>query len=538
MRVTPTAVRALAVAVVVCSLLPAAVVPAVGGEEVIGSPEISVFSPDNRLTPGEEATLAVYLSNGGNLRRAGPAEYVDRVTTARGLTFAVGSGAAPVEVETDRFPVGNVPVGTAGPFDVALTVAEDARPGTYRLPVRVEYTYTFFVDYGTTPPQFVDSVDARRRYLTVRIRDVPRFEVVDTTSRVGVGGRGDLSVTVANVGTDPARDVTLRLDSPSDEVSLGTRSTSSRAFAQSWEPGETRTFEFTARVAEDAVVREYPLDARVSYRDRDGIRRTSRELTAGFTPLREQTFAASNVSGTLYVGEPGTIRGTVANTGPRTVADAVLVYRSSNPNVVPDDGEVALGRLEPGARREFAFDVTVSDRATATERQLNLTVRYRDRRGNRGVSDPLEPSVTVAPEREWLRVTPGDATFGVDTENRMTVRVRNVERVPLRNVVARLSVAEPFSTESRTAYVNRLEPNGTATLAFEITVSEDAVPTRSSVRMNVTADRPDGETVHLDAYEVPVTVVAETGPTDTTLLAAGVVVAVALLAGGWWWLRR
>jgi hypothetical protein len=120
----------------------------------------------------------------------------------------------------------------------------------------------------------------------------------------------------------------------------------------------------------------------------------------------------------------------------------------------------------------------------------------------------------------------------------MTVRVRNVERIPLRNVVARLSVVEPFSTESRTAYVDRLEPNGTATLAFEITVSEDAVPTRSSVRMNVTADRPDGETVHLDAYEVPVTVAAETGPTDTTLLAAGIVVVVALLAGGWWWLRR
>jgi hypothetical protein len=533
-----TATRPLAVALAVCCLLPAAVVPALGAGEVIGSPDVDLFSPDNEVTPGEEVVLPVYLSNSGDLRRAGPEEYVNRVTTARGLTFTVGPGSAPVDVDTGRFPVGSVPVGTAGPYDVALTVDEDAAPGTYRLPVRVEYTYTLFVDYGTTPPEFVDRTYDQRQYLSVVVRDVPRFEVVDVTSTVSVGGRGDLAVTVENVGTDPARDATLTLDSPSDEVLLGTRSTSSRAFTGTWEPGETRTFEFAARATSDAVVREYPMNARVTYRDRDGIQRTSRELTTGVTLAPEQTFAVSNLSDSLYVGEPGTIRGTITNTGPRTVSDAVLVYRSSNPNVVPDDGEVSLGRLAPGDRRQFAFEVAVSERASATEQQLNLTVRYRDEGGNRQASDALEPAVSVSPEREWLRVTPGETTFVVDSENRMTVRIRNVERLPLGNLVAGLTVDAPFTTESRTAYVDELRPNETATLAFELTVSEDAVPTRSSVRVNVTADRPDGETIHVDTYDVPVTVVAQAGPTDTTVLVAGTVAVLVALAGGWWWLRR
>jgi hypothetical protein len=519
-------------------LLSAAVAPALGAEQVIGSPDIDVFSPDNEVRPGEEVSLPVYLSNSGRLRRAGPAEYVDRVTTARGLTFTVSDGDAPIDVSTGRYPVGSVPEGTSGPFPVSITVAEDAPPGTYRLPVRVRYTYTLMVEYGTSSPEFVDSTHDRRLSLTVVVRDVPRFEVVNTTSSVGVGGRGNVSITVENVGTDPARDATLRIDSPSDEVFLGTRSTSSQAFTGTWDPGERRTFEFSVRTTPDTVIREYPLVARVTYRDRDGIGRTSRELTTGITPLPEQTFAVSNLSTSLYVGEPGTISGTVVNTGPRTVADAALVYTSSNPNVVPVDREVALGRLAPGERRDFAYEVTVSEAASATTLPVNLSVRYRDGEGNRQVSDPLEPSVTVAPERTWLSVTPESNTFTVDSDNRLTVRIRNVERVPLRNVVARLAVDAPFETESRVAYVDALQPNESATLAFELTVSEDAVPTRSSVRLNVTADRPDGETIVLDTYDVPVVVAEETGPTDVVVLAVGSLVALALLVGGWLWLRR
>jgi hypothetical protein len=533
-----TSARKLAGVVAALCLLSAAVAPALGVEQVIGSPDIDVFSPDNEVRPGEEVSLPVYLSNSGRLRQSGPAEYVDRVTTARGLTFTVTDGSAPIDVHTGRYPVGSLPQGTAGPHPVSITVAENATPGTYRVPVRVRYAYTLMVDYSTSPPDYVDSRHDRRFDLTLVVRDVPRFEVVETSSSVGVGGRGNVSITVENVGTDPARDATIQLSSPSDEVLLGTHSTSSRAFTGTWAPGERRTFEFVARTTSDAVVREYPLVASVSYRDRDGIQRTSRELTAGVTPLPEQTFAVSNLSTMLYVAEPGTVGGTITNTGPRTVTDATLVYTASTPNVAPVDREVALGRLAPGESTPFAYEVTVSDRATATTQQLNLSVRYRDTGGNRQVSDPLEPSVTVAPERTWLAVTPTENTFPIDSDNRLTIRIRNVERVPLRNVVARLTVDDPFSTESRVAYVSTLAPEETATLAFELTVSEDAVPTQSSVRLNVTADRPDGETITLDTYDVPVTVAAAAGPTDTAVFAGGILAAIALLAGGWLWLRR
>lgn len=509
-------------------------------EEVEGSPEISIQAPDNRVAPGQEVTIPIYVTNDGIIREAGPTEYVERVITARALTAEVRSGSSPIRVNTGRIPAGNVPEGTVGPFEVSLTIPADARPGTYRLPVDVRYSYTRTVRYGsgTDDPEFRNYQRTRTRFIEITVRDRPRFEVVDVASNTRVGGAGPVAVTVENVGTEPASEATLSLRSADEELTFGRGSAEARAFSDAWQPGENRTFEFRARVASDAVQREYPVAATVSYTDVDGVQRASRELTAGIVPQAEVAFAVRNLSSDLYVGEPGTISGTVGNRGPVPVERAVLVYRSSSPHVAPVDGEVALGRLAPGDRRNFTFEVDVGDGASAGRRQLNLTVRYRDARGNPGTSDPLEPAVRLRPERDWLTVTPENATFDVDSDNRLTVRVRNVEDVALSDVRGRIEVTDPFSSASRVAYVPELGPGETATLAFEVTVSEDAVATQSSVSLNVTAERPDGETVRLDAYVVPVTVTEEEGTDDSTLLGVGAVVAVVALVAGWWWLNR
>ena len=528
---------AVLVLIVVVSVVP---IPIAAADQVNGSPDISIQNPTHEFAPGQEVSVPVYVSNDGSIQESGPAEYVERVTTARALTVDVESGGSPIEVNTGRYPVGNVPEGTTGPFEVSLTIPENATPGTYRLPVRVRYSYTPTVRYGsgTDGPEFRNVDRTRTRSIQITVRDQPRFEVVDVSSSTRVGGAGPVAVTVENVGTEPAREATLGLRSSGEELTFGTGSAESRAFDAVWRPGENRTFEFRTRVASDAVRRAYPVAATVAYTDVRGVQRESRELTAGVVPLEEISFTAENLSSALYVGEPGTISGTVRNDGPIPVDSAVLVYTPSNPHVDPVDGEVALGRLAPGDRRNFTFEVEVDDRAAAGRQQLNLSVRYRDPHRNRGTSDSLDPSVSLLPERDWLTVTPTNATFDVDSDNRMTVRVRNVEATALSDVRARLDVAEPFSSASRIAYLPELGPDETATLAFEVTVSEDAVATRSSVSLNVTAERADGETVRLDTFVVPVTVTEDESADDTTILGAGALVVVVALVAGWWWLNK
>lgn len=531
------AVARAAVVVLLLVLLPVAAAPA-DAQQVVGSPEVSLFSPHNELTPGQETTLSVYVSNAGRVQRAGPADYVDRVTTARGLTLEALDGGAPITVTTGRYPVGSVPVGTTGPIPLSVTVPADARPGTYELPVRVQYSYTTIVDYSGSPPTYNDGFENRIFDLEITIRDRPRFAVVNASTTTRVGGRGTTTLTLRNVGTEPARDATVELASESEAVQLGTRSTRARAFASAWAPGTDRTFTFATTATADAVVREYPLTAVVTYQDTDGIQRTSPALTAGVTLRQEQTFRLGDLESSLYVGEPGTVRGTVTNTGPIAVDDAVLVLAPTSPSIAAVDGEASLGRLAVGERRSFTLDVDVGENAPTGDRQLNVTVRYRDGQGHRQSSRSIAPTVRIQPERTWLAVTPEQTTVRIDSDNRLTVRLHNTEAVPLTDLRARIATEPPFTTKSSLAYVSRLDPGEDAVVAFEVTVAEDAVPTQSSVGLNVTAKRPDGKEIALDPFVVPVTVTPDTGASDTTLLAGGVLVALVLLGAGWWWLRQ
>jgi hypothetical protein len=515
-----------------------AVTPALADETVIGSPALSVFSPDNQVSPGQEVELPIYVQNSGDVRQAGPAEYVDRVTTARALSFEVLESDAPITVETGRFPVGTVPQGTQGPFAVSLTVAEDAEPGVYRVPVRVRYSYTTLVRYGEGTVEYNDAFRNQVKYLTVEVREEARFAVVDVTTAARIGGQGNVSVTVQNLGSAAARDASLQLTTASDELSLGTQSGSSRAYAGRWQAGENRTFTFNARVAGNAVEREYPLTAQVTYDDENAIRRTSRDLTVGVVPRPAQTFAVAAFTDRLYVGESATVRGTIRNTGPGVVRNAVVVFGGGGANVHPIETESAIGRLGPDETAEFAFEVAVTEAASPGPRQLNLTVRYRDDQDNRQRSDAIEPALEIVPERDWLAVSPVDGTVEIDSDNRLTVRIRNEQDVVLRDLQARLETTEPFSSESASAYVADLEPNETADLAFGLTVSDDAVATNASVTMNVTGERPDGEPVDLGTYTVPVTVTEGAGPGNTTLFVGGAILVALALGAGWWWFRR
>jgi hypothetical protein len=355
-----------------------------------------------------------------------------------------------------------------------------------------------------------------------------------------VGDTGRVSVTVENVGSARATDARVTLSSSTAAVGLGPdgRQNASTVFLGSLAPGETGTANATVAVAGGADPDDYALEARVSYDDPDGIDRLSRPLVVGFRPAAEQAVALRDVQSSLRVDREGTVSARVVNERGPTVRNPVVVLAVDDPAVQVDTASVALPALEPGESAPVSFDVTVADGASAGDRQANFTVRYRNQRGDLRVSDPLERRVGVAPERERFAVTPEQATFVVDTDNRMTVSLRNRDDAPVRDVRVDLAPSPPLTSESSAAYVRRLGPNESTTLAFAVTVSEDAVAATVPVTLNVTAETTAGETVRAGPYVVPVTVVEVTETDSETVLVAGLVAVLLVLGGGWWWLRR
>ncbi|MFB6108474.1 MAG: sialidase [Haloplanus sp.] len=510
--------------------------------QVLGQPDVQLFASSAEFDAGQQADLNLVVSNDGRIDKGGEAKYEERVTTARGMVLEIRDGSVPIEVDAGPIAVGEVPRGTTPVDPVSITVPEGTAPGTYRVPIRVSYSYTRAVLYGPYETDYHDFKRHVTRYVTIRVRSDARFEVVDTASSAQVDDRGSLAVTVEHVGTEPASDATVALRSSSDELRFGTGSTSSTAYVGSWDPGERRTLEYTVALSDEATVREYALSATVDYRDPDGIARTSRPLKVGLRPAAEQSFSLGDVNATLRAGEDGTVSGTVVNDGPRPVDAPVVRFASNNPHVTVDTAEYALPDLDPGERAAFHFDVEVSDAATESTQQANFSVRYRNERGNTRLSDPLQRTVTIDSSRDRFTVAAVNRTLVAGRPRALDVRVTNNGDEPLRNVEAKAFVRDPLSSDDDEALVPTLAPGESKTFTVGMGAGAGALDKTYPVSLDFQYELPDGDTRVSKTYTVPVDVVHEERPGFVESLPFSTLgmgaAALAVLGGVVWWRRN
>ncbi|WP_255198680.1 COG1361 S-layer family protein [Halorarius litoreus] len=637
----------LAVVLVVCALVAA---PGVVLADADGQPRLGASLVENRVVAGEETTLQVTLTNAGELDQASTTNPAlnQRVLTATGVSVHLRDGGAPLAVTTARQRIGSLPDGGERVVPFTVSVDEDATPGTYRLPVDVEYSFTSSI---SEPNGFVTDETLRDTlFVTVRVVEQARFAVVGVDADVGPASVGTVSLTVENVGNEAADNTAVALESLDSAVTVGAGSAS--RFAGDWAPGERRTLTYVVTAADTTVSDEYPfrvtaafddargvprtaaagvvgiapsidrrfvvtgvesdvaaggagtvtvtlrndgpateeatvalqsqsgalavdgaqassrflgdwatgtertvsfgvtalpgteggtyaLDAAVSYRGAAGVTAAARPASVGVAVAGTPAFSLADVEVSLAVGEQGTIRGTVVNDGATPVRNAVVVLSSPSANVQPLESTYAVGDIAPGASAAFAAAAVVSPTAEAGPRPVDVTVRYTDASGTTRQSDPLQLAAAVAEQPDRLAFEAVNATYGSDTDNRLEVRVTNVGDERLDDVQVRLAAGPPFTSESPTAFVASLAPGETATVGFELTVSEDAVESTHAVALNATAETADGTTVRTVPELVPVTVAEPEGPGgDLALVGGGAVLVVVVLVAGWWWLRR
>ncbi|MFB6155763.1 MAG: COG1361 S-layer family protein [Haloferacaceae archaeon] len=525
---------------VILALVLVLVVPAPVVASASGQPVLHVALSDRTVGVGQTTALSLTVANEGELSSGSllnPASD-QRVTTARAVDVRLRTGDAPLSVETGPRLLGSLPQGGAAQVPFQVTVDEDATPGTYRLPVRIEYTYTEFVSDRTGYVE--ETTETLRTHVTVEVTDRAEFRVVSTSADVRAGERGQLSVTMENVGTQAADEASVQVTSLNGGLLFGQAGLPNASqFAGSWNPGERRTLTYRVLAADTERQRNYTIATQVTYLNDDGDPRASRRLAFGVTPTPAPTFALEDVSATLRVGDRGSISGSVVNTGETAVNDAVVVMEPPSQTLRPRQVEYPVGTLEPGERADFSFEVDATEAATAGDEQFSFRVRYEAGEATPRTSDPLLATASVGEEREPFRVEPVNATFPPDTDgNRFVVRVTNVGETPRSDVVVSLAPRPPLTSMSPSAYVGDLAPGESVDVAFSVSVDQDAVESRVPVPVNVTSDTPNRKNAIDGPYLVPVEVREPAGATgDVSLLAAAAVVALMVLIAGWWWLR-
>jgi hypothetical protein len=488
--------HALVVGLVVAMLVLPATTVAVA--DTRGEPEVEVVLPDNRVTAGEVTTLELQVSNTATVDSASrEVADVQRVTSARGVRVDVRSGSAPIEVRTKTRVIGTLVDGAVATAPFEVVVDEDAEPGSYRVPVEVEYTYTEVIG---TDDEFRDT-DTVEETLYVGVRVVPdaRFEVVETSTDAAVGGSGTVRMTVENVGDAAAEDATLSVRSTNPSLTFGGSPTADTHVGD-WAAGERRTFAFGASVTGDAEPRSLALETTVEYDDVDGVRTTER-FTTGVQPTAEGTVQVTDVETTAAAGDTGRLTFDLRNTGDRTLRNARL--QLSSPNAALTFGgsptvTAFVGELASGGTSEVSVEATFAESAELQAYAVDAAVTYDAADGRTASTRTVTFGARPAAEQSFS-LSETNATLRVDAEGTLSGTVTNDGPAVAENAVLVLEDpgANVDATEREFA-LGDLEADASVDFAYEVEVSSSARAGPRQFTYRLRYDDDDGDTRQSD----------------------------------------
>ena len=498
--------RGVLPALVVCLL----VLAGVAAGTPVGSPTVEVTLPDARVSPGEATTLELQVSNDAELSLASTTNPAlnERVTTASGVTVRVRSGSSPLGVRTGEVTVGSLPDGAVRTVGVEVVIDEDAEPGRYRLPYRVEYTYTRSIAEANGVVE--ERTVTEERHVSVRVVEEARLAVVNVSTDVRVGGSGTASLTVENVGSATARDSRLALGSRNADVTFGGAADASR-FVGTLDPGERRTVAYAVTVDGTARPGPYAVEAVGTFEDRNGRTVTTDPLPVAIRPGVGPRFVVVSVGGDPVVGGTGTVTVEVRNAGGEDLTDAAVSLRSGTPALSVDGGPVAsryVGSWPAGEVRSVGFDVAADTAAAARSYALEGAVAYDTPEGVRSRAGPLTVPVPVGPDLEFaLESVESDLRVGREGTLRGTVRNRG-DRTARNAVVVVESASPSVGFPESVQPVGDLEPGTEASFAFDARVPRSADPGSRAFTVRVRYEDDEGTQAASEGLSVG----AEVGP--------------------------
>ncbi|KUG18994.1 hypothetical protein ASZ90_011297 [hydrocarbon metagenome] len=363
-----------------------------------GSPELSAtIAGPNHFMPGDEIALTVQIENSGliTLKIADPTLIArdDLPNTAKLATASLAPDGAPITVRSDPQFLGDLPGGGAAAATFVVKIADNAAPGTYTLPLTVDYTYLAQAEqHGYDSLQYFYQKKSVTLPLDINIRPNLAFDLVEMqTEHINVGTTGYLHLTLRHTGHEEARQAVAKIvrSGASPLIPMD-----SSMYIGDFLPGETVTGMFKVGVSSDAEAQSYPLDVVIEYVDGEGTPASSRIMTVGVPVGGKTDFEVVASRITAYPGQRTAIEVEYRNTGAATVYGAQARLSAIDPFSSTDDSAY-LGDLRPGDTATARFVVNVGSDATTKAYGLDSEIRYRDSLGNSQISDTMKVEVEV-----------------------------------------------------------------------------------------------------------------------------------------------
>lgn len=387
-----------------------------GTKYMTGSPNLTVsIDGNNEFTPGTTVPLTLNVQNSGlnqiKFVQSGIVDSDDVPNTAKMVTVSLLSGESPILVKSDPQMAGDIKGSDIKSVRFDIRVPDEAKAGTYTLPVVLDYTYL-----GNAEQEGTDTI--MYRYVTKKLQfDLPfiiksaiNLEVIDVKAEnINAGGSGFLNLTLKNIGTDTGENAIANLSRFSNSPLMPV---SNNVYIGTFKPGCEVSAKFKISVSKEAEPQDYPISVGVTYENADGETITTPSKKIGVPVGSDIEFTVTSDTPKLNPGKKSFVEITYRNDGSVPVYGAEVRISAVDPFTSNDDLSY-LGDIQPGESAVARFGLSVENTADTKLYGLDSEIKYRDTLDDSHVSDTIKVPVEVAPKEGLDAVLSNPVIMGV-----------------------------------------------------------------------------------------------------------------------------
>ena len=182
----------------------------------------------------------------------------------------------------------------------------------------------------------------------------------------------------------------------------------------------------------------------------------------------------SATSNQLIAGADGYLNLTIKNIGSLDGAKATVhILQDDDSPVSPVDSSVYIGDFPAGSNVSCQYKVTVAKDAENKIYPVDVVVVYQNNEGDFVTSQTETVGVDVGNKVDFAILSP-PAEMNPGSKRTIQVEYENTGNSTIRSAEARLSIVDPFTSTSDTAYLGDLAPGQSAVASFQISVASDS----------------------------------------------------------------
>ena len=229
------------------------------------------------------------------------------------------------------------------------------------------------------------------------------FKITDVSyAGASTGSAANITVSIENVGSAVAKDVSMTLDFSTPLTAIG----SSETYVGQFNSKESKDLNFQASVDSTADIKAYDIPLTVEYYDLAGVQHTLQKSIGIQVDGKPEIKVLLEKADLFTAGTKGTITVTVVNKGFAQVKFLNLKMLSTEDYDITSASEIYIGSLDSDSTDSQDYIIQIKNNVSAGNIPLRFEITYKEQNSNVDHIDPVSIELNVLSMSDYTSKQP------------------------------------------------------------------------------------------------------------------------------------